>query len=786
MAFDTAQSAYLDLRQILTEGTDPVIAWIGAGLSTPAGIPAWSGLRDSLVAELNAVASHIGDIDEKRKLQFAAGEANVNRNLWEAFSTLYQNLGEPVYKAAIRNAMRPSDKLPVPPVYQQLWQVGVKGIVNLNIDRFAKRAFNSAFGGRTLHDFVGKDIGHFVHLLRSANPWLAQLHGEVDNSESWVFTALQLRTLFANSGYQQFVNSCLTTRTVVFIGISAEDVAAGGHLARLTQAGIDCGSHFWITHRTDPTVQDWAKQAGLRVIHYASDNGHAELTELLADIESYVSVDVPAPPVTPLIQAGSPQKLLPPNELSTKSSSEIRETLNAYATKILSRGDLASIDEFERFADQYEDAIYRGWRVTTKPPNDRILGYRVIDSGKEGAFGKVFRAENDAGKQFAIKVLHEGIRSNRERLQCFRRGVKSMQILSQEHVPGVVRYYDASEIPATVVMDFIEGIDLEDAMQRGVIKDWQSRLRIALELTKVIRNSHRLPQRVLHRDIRPSNVMLENCWGPNPDWAQVRLFVLDFDLSWHVNALDVSVTQPGTQNGYLAPELAERDSGKSTRHASVDSFGLGMTMYFLGTGTTPRFGEHRYADWIQSLDGCAANNPCLQWQSLPNRFFRLVRKATMDRQEERSDVAQIESELNRLSEALNSPAAIAAAEVLAEEVAFLATHGAYEWNSERLEARLRDSAVTATLRGVERERQLRLSINWIRTGSESHKSVTKWLPNAKSKALAALRNGGWSAKGDGDSQNISFDATMSVDEAVRRGLSEIATTVENAFAAFKF
>jgi serine/threonine protein kinase len=151
-----------------------------------------------------------------------------------------------------------------------------------------------------------------------------------------------------------------------------------------------------------------------------------------------------------------------------------------------------------------------------------------------------------------------------------------MRILAQHNVDGMVRCLDASEIPPLAVMDVVEGPDLRRAVQAGLIKSWACRLRVMSELAQIVQRAHALPERVLHRDIRPTNIMFTT-WSPD-DWA-VRL--LDFDLSWHKGAIEKSILAATSVHGYLAPEQLTVRKGVSSRHASVDSFGFGMTMYYL-------------------------------------------------------------------------------------------------------------------------------------------------------------------------------------------------------------
>src|SRR5256885_4841151 len=67
------------------------------------------------------------------------------------------------------------------------------------------------------------------------------------------------------TGVQTCALPIFASRTVVFLGISADDVAAGGHLERLKELGIKLGSHYWITARRDNPTDSWAEAVGIQI-----------------------------------------------------------------------------------------------------------------------------------------------------------------------------------------------------------------------------------------------------------------------------------------------------------------------------------------------------------------------------------------------------------------------------------------------------------------------------------------------------------------------------------------
>jgi len=740
MPFDTSQDSYVAFRSIVAERTSPIVAWVGAGLSRPAGLPTWSGLRNTLVDSLERFANTRSVIEDQRRLRELAQEAKYESNLWNAFSLLQKALGPEEYKAIIRRELAASDTAPVPPAYIHLWRLGLSGMLTLNLDRLATRGYSHSGLSGQMYDFDARGAKNRLHLLKGTHPWLCYLHGMIEDTSSWVFSTSELRRLMKTPGYDELIKTCLIARTVVFIGISPDDVAVGGHLEALTRRKLDYGSHFWITERSDPTTEQWADNSRIRLIRYHSTgDDHSELDELFADLRTFVPADTIAEPVS--LTTSSPTATLPDEpELRVMATASLRRALNDEAVRILAPNTREAIDSYSNFLARYSESIYRAWYVTTTPPGNDVLGYTLTDRVAEGAFGTVYRATDAKGSNYAIKILHQKVRENVEMLQSFRRGVRSMKILSENGLQGVVPYHNATEIPAMVVMDFVEGISLTEAVRKHVLEDWTHLLWVAQELTNIIRSSHLLPQRVLHRDIRPNNVMLDSCWGPNPDWADVRVVVLDFDLSWHIDSFDVSITQPGTANGFLAPEQVRKDSGVSTRNSAVDSYGLGMTFFFMRSGVEPRHGEHEYSSWNTTLHDEIQSHKCREWVSVPKRFSRLIHNSTKERQEERWDITRIYGEISRLREAIIEPESIISAELLAEELSARCFGEQYTWNSDRFIATYKMAGTQVDVIGDERKGVVKVDFKWLATDD---RDVKRWLGRVRDQVNSAFSGDDW-------------------------------------------
>ena len=786
MTFDAAQRNYISFRDLASEGTSRVVAWVGAGLSRSAGLPSWTELLNALKDSLRTNAATLEEPDRARvngKLN------NIDRqpDPWVAFQILEEALGPATFRDTIREQLKQTPKAATPSSYLHLWKLPISGLLNLNLDRIATRAYAEAGFSAPVNEFSGFQVKEVAHLLKSPRPFIFNLHGVAEDSSSWVLTNRSLTALTSAPGYQEFINACLLSRTLLFVGISVDDLAVGGHLDRLKQHVSDFGSHFWITHRRDEATNRWAEDHNVRIIRYSSNGeDHSELEELFRCLRNFVPKDDVPPPVV----LESDSIVLPitadlsPADLLRESAETIREVLNVKAKAILDCFDSDRLEKFNGFCRTFDEAIYRAWYTTDGSSHNNLFGYELRKRVAKGAFGTVFSARDKNKNQVAVKVLNEELRTNSQMLESFRRGVRSMRILSDRGVDGMVPYIDATEIPAIVVMDWVEGPNLKDAMEAGFLDDWNVRLRVVTSLAQIILRAHSLPERVLHRDIRPPNIMLQ---GYYQDPANFKIMVLDFDLSWHLGATEKSVLL-GSATGYLAPEQLQLIQGVSTRHAAVDAFGLGMCLFFIVSGRDPLPFEQAHANWHDTVMRSCRRKPCGEWASLRERYGRAILNSTRDRQSERWDMGQLSAELERLKICLEAPDKVLSAELLAEEVVARSRYAKqYEWVENDLSARLSlPSGIQLSMTGDEARTRLTFHIRWSSGGDLLRRNVIKWLPEAGRKIADLLRSNSWTIEGGSSwGEQIEFSASQDVD-LVRKNLEQIPRMLERASETLRF
>lgn len=734
------QISYKRLREIIAVNSREVVLWAGSGLSKPAGLPLWIGLKEDLI-ECCRDSIEGNEPESFKKKQKLIELAELEEDFWQSFSYLKKCLGRSSFQTFIEDAFKNANTCKVPKTYSQFWELGISGVITTNIDGLSARSFSQIRPGEPLIDFYGINIGQHTKVLQDTPPFVANLHGKIESEQSWVFTKEELEKTLSNQVYKTFLQTIFSKTSVVFCGASANDNAIKYHLDSLRNVGFQLHGHFWITSNPSEAIRTWADSTGISLIEYNARNNHEELNIILDSIKEYQAKDKPAEPIVADI-SGSKRNIpdLSPSELNAKPTNEIRIYLNRVASKILNSNRSDKNEAYESFRKKYAEGIFRCWFIQ---PGDRFFGYEIVDTLRQGAFGSLYKVRCSKGETRALKVLHLNIKDDVSKLDCFRRGVSSMRILTQNGVEGMVPLLDAWEIPTSILMDYIDGIDLSEAAYSQLCDSWNDRILYAHEIVSIIIRGHELDAQVLHRDLRPPNVLIED---PYSSSQKPKMKICDFDLSWHKNAVDTSIALESL-NGYLAPEQLDSTLRDLSRSTYVDSFGFGMTLYFVLTLTNPVPYDQRNKDqWRDKLLMAARNKPCRRWLSLPRRFTRMIYFLTQDSQKKRWSLQNAKDELQRLQNALQGIQNITSAEIAAEELVHRTQkyRNDYRWDKVLLCANIDvRPGLKLQVKGDELNKTVIVVLDWQHLGDTQLKSLMKYLPQKIKSVLTDLRKEGW-------------------------------------------
>lgn len=230
-----------------------------------------------------------------------------------------------------------------------------------------------------------------------------------------------------------------------------------------------------------------------------------------------------------------------------------------------------SADEVEAVQDQVR-------RLISAPRHPELLGRlgrydveRVIGSGGMGIVLKAH--DSELNRPVAIKLLASHLAHVGAARQRFAREGRAAAAVVHEHVVAIYNVESDDKEPF-LVMQYVPGRSLQARVDESGPLGTEEILRIGMQAAAGLEAAHR--QGLVHRDVKPSNILLEN--------SVERAMLSDFGLARAYD--DASLTQTGILAGtphYMSPEQA---IGGAIDHRS-DLFSLGSVLYFMATGHPP-------------------------------------------------------------------------------------------------------------------------------------------------------------------------------------------------------
>jgi eukaryotic-like serine/threonine-protein kinase len=189
-----------------------------------------------------------------------------------------------------------------------------------------------------------------------------------------------------------------------------------------------------------------------------------------------------------------------------------------------------------------------------------------------GGMSHVYCAKDRVlGRRVALKLLTEEGTSDPETKARFLLEARLASNINHENIISVYDFGEDHGRPF-LVMEFLEGESLHDAIRHRHLGDFQSRMRIALQVARALDHIH--ARKIIHRDVKPENIHVG---------AGGKVKLMDFGIA---KAAGFQLTRAGFTLGtphYMAPEQV---LGKPLT-PQVDIYAFGVLLFELLTGAKP-------------------------------------------------------------------------------------------------------------------------------------------------------------------------------------------------------
>jgi serine/threonine-protein kinase len=214
----------------------------------------------------------------------------------------------------------------------------------------------------------------------------------------------------------------------------------------------------------------------------------------------------------------------------------------------------------------------------------KTLGsYRVEELIGRGGMAEVYKGRHtNLNRLVAIKILPPDRAQQVDFRARFEREARTVAGLRH---PCIVQVFDYGVVDDTyyMVMEYVAGNSLSDYIARNAPLRLSEAIRLSGDIASALDYAHE--QGIVHRDVKPSNIMLQKISIKSKDDPAVRAVLMDFGIAKIVTGTS-GLTRTGTMGtlDYIAPEQI---LSSATVDKSVDIYALGIITYLMLTGHLP-------------------------------------------------------------------------------------------------------------------------------------------------------------------------------------------------------
>ena len=199
--------------------------------------------------------------------------------------------------------------------------------------------------------------------------------------------------------------------------------------------------------------------------------------------------------------------------------------------------------------------------------------YEITELIGMGGMADVYKAVDTVNdKVVAVKILKKEFADNDDFVRRFRNESKAIAVLSH---PNIVKIYDVgfTDKMQFIVMEYIDGITLKEFMEQQGILKWKDAVYFINQILRALQHAH--DRGIVHRDIKPQNIMLF------PDGG---IKVMDFGIARFAREEGKTLSDKAIGSvHYISPEQAKGD----VTDERSDIYSTGIMLYEMLTGQKP-------------------------------------------------------------------------------------------------------------------------------------------------------------------------------------------------------
>ena len=258
-------------------------------------------------------------------------------------------------------------------------------------------------------------------------------------------------------------------------------------------------------------------------------------------------------------------------------------------------------------------------------PVKRIDRYRIERLLGQGGFGQVYLAfDEQLNRRVAIKLPHRQLVARADAAEAYLTEARAVAGLNHPHIVPVYDVGSTDEFPCYIVSKYIDGIDLATRLKQSRLSIMES-VDLIATVAEALHHAHQ--QGLVHRDIKPGNLLLDHEGIP---------FLADFGVALREENVGTGPRYAGTPT-YMSPEQA-RGEGHRVDGRS-DLFSLGVVFYELLVGKRPFSGKSTY-ELMEHITSFEPRPPRQSDDRIPKELDRICLKALSKRASERYSTAK--------------------------------------------------------------------------------------------------------------------------------------------------